>query len=73
MLAAGEGVAAAGLGGGHDGGEGEREVEYGGVADARRRGVLAGEDGARVHRLALGVDEGVELRSGLRRGEPLQR
>lgn len=56
----------------HHGGEPAGEVEEARVANARSRGVLAGEDGARVDGLALGVDEGKPLVEGLLRGEPLE-
>lgn len=60
------------MAGGHDGGELAGEVETGGVADACGGGVLAGEDGAGVDGLALGVDEREVFVEGLRRREPLQ-
>lgn len=56
----------------HHGRELARDIEAGSVLHARRRGVLAGEDGARVDRLALSVDERVGLVEGLRWREPLE-
>lgn len=56
----------------HHGGEPAREVEEARVAHAGGGGVLAGEDGARVDGLALGVHEGTPLVEGLLRREPLE-
>lgn len=56
----------------HDGGEVGGDVEESGVADPDGGGVLAGEDGAGVDGLALGVDERVRLGEGLGREEPLE-
>lgn len=60
------------MAGGHHGGELARDVHPGGVADPRGGGVLAGEDGAGVDRLALRVDEREGLVERLRRVQPLQ-
>jgi len=57
---------------GHDSGQLRRDVEACGVAYPDGGGVLAGEDGARVDGLALGIDKRVRLGEGLGWEKPLE-